>query len=161
VAAMSMKKNIEIKNKKAGFEFHIIQSYEAGVMLSGTEVKSVRYAKANINEAYCAFDKSGELWIKNMHISEYDLGTYNNHEPKRDRKLLLNKQELTKLHRRVMEKGYTIVPLKLYTSERGIIKIEIALATGKKYFDKRYSIKEKDMAREGKRMEKISKWKER
>lgn len=156
---MSIKKKIEIKNKKAEFEYHIIQSYEAGIVLTGTEVKSVRYAKANINEAYCSFDKYGELWIKNMHISEYDQGTHYNHETKRDRKLLLKKQELTKLHRRVMEKGYTIVPLKLYTSERGIIKIEIALATGKKYFDKRNSIKEKDMNREGKRMEKITKWK--
>lgn len=158
---MGIKKNIEIKNKKADFEYRIIQSYEAGVMLSGTEVKSVRYAKANINEAYCSFDKSGELWIKNMHISEYAQGTYYNHEPKRDRKLLLKKQELTKLHRRVMEKGYTIVPLKLYVSERGIIKIEIALATGKKYFDKRVSIKEKDMDREAKRMGKISKLKDK
>lgn len=155
---MAVKKEIELKNKKANFEYHIIQSYEAGIILTGTEVKSVRNAKANINEAYCAFNKAGELWIKNMHISEYELGSYFNHEPRRDRKLLLNRSELVKLHRRVMEKGYTIVPLRVYFSERGIVKIEIALATGKKSFDKRHSIRDKDQHREEKRMEKHSKW---
>ncbi|MEZ4907696.1 MAG: SsrA-binding protein SmpB [Saprospiraceae bacterium] len=157
---MAVKKEIELKNKKANFEYHIIQSYEAGIILSGTEVKSIRNAKANINEAYCTFDKFNELWIKNMHISEYEQGSYYNHEPRRDRKLLLNRNELVKLHRRVMEKGYTIVPLRVYFSERGIVKIEIALATGKKSFDKRHSIREKDQSREEKRIEKFSKWKE-
>lgn len=151
---MALKKNIEIKNKKANFEYHILQSFEAGIVLKGTEVKSVREGKANINEAYCMFDKNGELWIKNMHISEYKLGSYYNHEPKRDRKLLLKKSELKKLHRKVMEKGLTIVPLRLYISERGLVKVEIALAQGKKAFDKRHSIKEKDMKREGSRYQK-------
>lgn len=153
-------KSIELKNKKANFEYHILQTFEAGIILTGTEVKSIRAAKANINEAYCIFDKSGELWIKNMHISEYDQGSFYNHDPRRERKLLLNRPELNKLLRRVMEKGFTIVPLRVYFSERGIIKIEIALATGKKSFDKRNSIKEKDMTRDDSRFGKANKWKE-
>ncbi|MGE5356505.1 MAG: SsrA-binding protein SmpB [Deltaproteobacteria bacterium] len=157
---MAGNKPIELKNKKANFEYHIIQIFEAGILLTGTEVKSIREAKANINEAYCSFDKSGELWIKNMHISEYDQGSFYNHDPRRERKLLLNRSELNKLLRRVMEKGFTIVPLRVYFSERGIIKIEIALATGKKSFDKRHSIKEKDMSRDDSRFGKANKWKE-
>ncbi len=144
---------VEIKNKKASFEYHVIQTYEAGIVLSGTEVKSIRYGKANISEAYCLFDKNNELWIKNMHISEYKLGTYNNHEPKRDRKLLLKKSELKKLHRRVTEKGNSIVPLRVFFSERGLVKVEIAIAQGKKSYDKRQSIKEKDMKRDKSRYE--------
>ena len=151
---MTIKKNIEIKNKKASFEYHLLQKFEAGIVLTGTEVKSIREGKANINEAYCLFDKNGELWIKNMHISEYKLGTYYNHEPKRDRKLLLKKTELKKLLRKVMEKGFTIVPVRVYFSERGLVKIEIALAQGKRSYDKRHSIKEKDMKREGSRLNK-------
>lgn len=152
---MAKRKNIEIKNRKARYEYHIIQTYEAGIMLTGTEVKSVRDGKANINEAYCLFDKNNELWIKSMHISEYELGSYYNHEPKRDRKLLLKRSELKKLNRKVMEKGYAIVPLKVYFSERGLVKIELAVAQGKKSYDKRHSIKEKDMKREGSRFEKF------
>ena len=151
---MAVKKNIELKNKKANFEYHILQVFECGIILTGTEVKSIRNAKANINEAYCYFDKNGELWIKNMHISEYELGTYFNHDPRKDRKLLLKRPELLKLHRRVMEKGFTIVPMRVYFSERGLIKLEIALATGKKSFDKRHSIRDNDQSREDKRMEK-------
>ncbi|HEB61558.1 MAG TPA: SsrA-binding protein SmpB [Bacteroidetes bacterium] len=151
---MAIKKNIEIKNKKASFEYHLLQKFEAGIVLSGTEVKSIRDGKANINEAYCQFDKNGELWIKNMHISEYKLGTYYNHEPKRDRKLLLKKTELKKLFRKVMEKGLTIVPIRVYFSERGLVKIEISIAQGKRSYDKRNSIKEKDMKREGNRLKK-------
>lgn len=151
---MAVKKDIELKNKKANFEYHILQVFECGIILTGTEVKSIRNAKANINDAYCFFDKKGELWIKNMHISEYELGTYFNHDPRKDRKLLLKRPELVKLHRRVMEKGYTIVPMRVYFSERGLIKLEIALATGKKSFDKRHSIRDKDQSREDKRMEK-------
>jgi SsrA-binding protein len=152
---MVKNKTVEIKNRKARFEFHIIQTYEAGIVLTGTEVKSIRYGKANINEAYCLFDKNKELWIKSMHISEYKLGYHYNHEPKRDRKLLLKKSEIKKLFRRVMEKGNTIVPLKVYFSERGIVKIEIAAAQGKKSYDKRHSIKEKDMKREKSRYDKF------
>lgn len=157
---MKERKKIELKNKKASFEYQILQTFEAGIILTGTEVKSIKNAKANINEAYCTFDKSGELWIRNMHISEYDPGTYFNHEPRRERKLLLKKPELSKLLRRVMEKGFTIVPLRVYLSDRGIIKIEIALATGKKSFDKRHSIKDKDMNREDSRYDKFNKYKE-
>jgi SsrA-binding protein len=155
---MAVKKDIELKNKKAHFEYHILQVFECGIILTGTEVKSIRNAKVNINEAYCFFDKKGELWIKNMHISEYELGTYFNHDPRKDRKLLLKRPELLKLNRRVMEKGYTIVPMRVYFSERGLIKLEIALATGKKSFDKRHSIRDKDQSREDKRMEKLGRW---
>ncbi len=153
---MANNKTVEIKNRKARFEYHIIQTYEAGLVLTGTEVKSVREGKANINEAYCLFDKNNELWIKNMHIAEYKLGYHYNHEPRRDRKLLLRKSELKKLYRRVLEKGNTIVPLRLYFSERGIIKLEIAAAQGKKSFDKRHSIKEKDIKREKSRYDKYN-----
>lgn len=116
-------------------------------MLKSTEIKSIREGKANLSDAYCLFEK-GELWIKNMHISEYDAGSYNNHDPKRSRKLLLNKAELNKLERKVAEKGMTLVPYKVYFNDRGIAKIEIALASGKKAFDKRDSIKERDQKRE-------------
>jgi len=153
---MAIQKSIEIKNRKARYEYSIIQSYEAGVMLTGTEVKSIRIGQANINEAYCLFDKNNELWIKSMHISEYKLGYHYNHEPKRDRKLLLKKSELKKLLRRVLEKGNTIVPLRVYFSERGLVKIEIAAAQGKKSYDKRHSIKEKDMKRERSRFDKLN-----
>ncbi|HHH54493.1 MAG TPA: SsrA-binding protein SmpB [Bacteroidetes bacterium] len=155
---MANYKKIEIKNKKASFEYHLLQTFESGIVLSGTEVKSIREGKANINEAYCHFDKNGELWIKNMHISEYKLGTYYNHETKRDRKLLLKKSELKKLQRKVNEKGLTIVPTKVYFNERGLVKIEIALAQGKRAFDKRHSIKDKDMKREESRINKWNKY---
>lgn len=154
---MSVNRNIEIKNRKARFEYIIIQTYEAGIVLTGTEVKSIREGKANINEAYCLFDKNNELWIKSMHISEYKLGSFYNHEPKRDRKLLLRKSEIKKLQRRVLEKSNTIVPLRVFFSERGLVKIEIAASQGKKSYDKRHSIKEKDMKREGDRYTKINK----
>lgn len=153
---MGIQRTVEIKNRKARYEYHVIQSYEAGIVLTGTEVKSVREGKANINEAYCLFDKNNELWIKSMHISEYKLGYHYNHEPKRDRKLLLKKSELKKLFRRVMEKGNTIVPLRVYFSERGLVKIEIAAAQGKKSYDKRQTIKEKDMKRESGRFDKYN-----
>jgi SsrA-binding protein len=140
-------KSPEIINRKATHLYQFIQSYEAGIMLKGTEVKSIRDGRANLSDAYCIFE-SGELWIKNLHISEYDAGAHNNHEPKRSRKLLLNKLELRKLERRVSEKGMAIVPYRIYFNERGITKVEIALATGKKSFDKRESIKEKDQKRD-------------
>ncbi len=153
---MGKHKTVEIKNRRAKYEYHIIQTYEAGIVLTGTEVKSIRDGKANINEAYCLFDKNNELWIKNMHISEYKLGYHYNHETRRDRKLLLKKSELKKLYRRVLEKGNTIVPLRVYFSERGIIKLEIAAAQGKKSYDKRHSIKEKDMKRDKSRFDKFN-----
>lgn len=145
----------EIKNRKAKFEYNFIQGFEAGVMLQGTEVKSLRKGEANMNDAYCLFVK-GELFIKNLYIAEYDHGNINNHETRRDRKLLLKKSELSKIERKSAEKGYTIVPYKIYFSDRGFAKIEIFLAQGKKAYDKRQSIKEKDHQREMDRINKLN-----
>jgi len=147
-------KKIEIKNRKAAFEYKFLSEYEAGIILMGTEIKSIRKGEANLKEAYCVF-KDGELLIRGMYIAEYKYGTYNNHEPTRVRKLLLKKIELKKLERRVKEKGMTIVPYRLYISERGFAKIEVMLATGKKSYDKRATIKERDNKRELDRMKKI------
>lgn len=144
----------EIVNRKAKFEYHFLKEYEAGIMLCGTEVKSLRAGNGNINDAFCMFIK-GELFIKQMHIAEYEYGNQNNHETTRERKLLLKKSELTKLERRVKEKGLTIVPYKIYFSDRGLIKIKLCLAQGKKSFDKSNSIKEKDAKREMERAKKF------
>ncbi|NOT36912.1 MAG: SsrA-binding protein SmpB [Saprospiraceae bacterium] len=138
--------DVEIVNRKATHLYFFTQVFEAGIILSGTEVKSIKSGKANLSDAYCAFDH-GELWIRNFHISEYESGS-NNHDPKRPRKLLLNRAELKKLEKKVNEKGNTIIPYKVYLSDRGMIKVEIALASGKKSFDKRESIKEKDVKRD-------------
>lgn len=143
---------ISIRNKKASFEYNFISNYKAGIMLTGTEIKSIRDGKASLNEAFCIFMEEG-LWIKNMHIAEYSHGSYNNHEPKRLRKLLLNKAELLKLQSKMKEKGNTIIPIQLFFNERGIAKIEIALARGKKMFDKREDIKKRDVQREMNREE--------
>ncbi len=145
---------MEIKNRKAQHEFNFKQSYEAGIMLAGAEVKSVRAGTANLNDAYCYFDGT-ELFIRNFHISPYkqDSG-WSVHDPLRVRKLLLKKNELKKLRNKVEEKGMTIVPYRLYTSDRGIIKLEIYLAEGKKAFDKRETIKAKDNRREMERKDK-------
>ncbi len=142
-----MADKIRIKNKKASFEYHLLERFEAGIMLTGTEIKSIRSGKASIKEAYCIFEK-GELFIRNMHISEYSHGTYNNHEPKRDRKLLLTARELKKLESKVAEKGQTIIPTLLFINDKGLAKLEIALAKGKKIYDKRQDIKKKDVKRE-------------
>jgi SsrA-binding protein len=149
---MSKQKTISIKNKKAGFEYNFLATYKAGIMLLGTEIKSIREGKANLSDSFCVFIND-ELWIKNMHISEYSHGSYNNHEPKRMRKLLLNKAELGKLQSKMKEKGNTIIPIQIFFNERGIAKLEIALARGKKTFDKREDIKKKDIAREMSREE--------
>lgn len=146
-------KNVNIKNKKAKYEYFFDAVFEAGIMLTGTEVKSIRLGRASMTEAYCRF-KGNELYLHGMHISEYTEGTHNNHEPVRVRKLLLHKRELKKLLRRVTEKGATIVPYRLYISERGIIKVEVALATGKKSFDKRNVMKERDSKRQMDRIKK-------
>jgi len=140
-------KSIEIINRKATHEYHFIQLFEAGIQLTGTEVKSVREGKANLSDAWCGFERN-ELWIKNLHISEYERGSNQNHEPKRSRKLLLNRLELRKLERKISEKGMSIIPYRIYFSDRGMIKVEIALASGKKSYDKRESIKDKDQKRE-------------
>lgn len=140
-------------NRKAGFEFHLTDRYEAGLQLTGTEIKSVRAQQVNLNDAYCGFN-DGELWVRGMHISEYKQGTHYNHEPKRDRKLLLKKTELKKLLTRVKEKGFSIIPVRIFISSRGFAKLEVALAKGKKTFDKREDVKQRDAKREIKRIEK-------
>lgn len=143
--------DIRIKNRKATFEYELVERFVAGIKLLGTEIKSVRGGKANITDAYCQF-YDGELFVKNMHISEYDLGTCNNHEAKRDRKLLLNRKELSKLEKKVKESGFTIICTVMFINERGLAKLEIALARGKKNYDKRESLKEKDAKRDIDRM---------
>ena len=142
-----MEKNISIKNKKAGHEYFLLQEFTAGIQLTGTEIKSIRDEKANIVDAYCMF-RGDELFVINMHIAEYTYGTYNNHEPKRDRKLLLTKRELKKLAVKVKERGFTIIPVVLFIADNGLAKLTIALARGKHAYDKRESLKEKDHVRE-------------
>lgn len=144
----------EIVNRKAKFEYSFIQMFEAGLVLTGTEVKALRQGLANLNDAYCLFD-NGNLTVKSLFIAEYDHGTIYNHDARRDRRLLLHKSELHKLERRVTEKGLTIVPYRLYFTERGFAKLEVALAQGKKAFDKRESIKERDSKRDMDRLKKI------
>jgi SsrA-binding protein len=141
---------MEIKNRSAYFEYHIDDKYIAGLVLTGTEVKSLREGKASFNDSYCIFQK-GELWIKSFHITEYSFGTNNNHDPIRERKLLLNRRELKKLESKIKEKGYTIIPLRLFFNEKNIAKMEIGLARGKKLHDKRETIKQRDTDRELKR----------
>ena len=141
------KGKIEIRNKKASFEYEFIESYTAGIVLSGTEIKSIRAGKASLVDSYCYF-VAGELYVKNMNVSEYWWGTVNRHDPRRDRKLLLTKRELRKLERAIKEKGLTIVATRLFIAENGYAKLNIALARGKKEYDKRQSIKEKDFRRE-------------
>ena len=137
------KDNIYIKNKKAYFEYFISDKYVAGIKLLGTEIKSIREGKANLNDAFCTFI-NGDLYVRNLHIAEYTFGSFYNHEQKRDRVLLLNKKELKKLETKGEEKGFTIIPLALFISDRGFAKLEIGLAQGKKTFDKRETMKERD-----------------
>lgn len=144
---MAISSQINIKNKRASFEYHLLDKYVAGLQLLGTEIKSIREGKANINDSFCSFFEDG-LYIRNMHIAEYSFGSFYNHEAKRDRKLLLTKKELKKLKEKGEERGFTIVPLRIFINERGYAKIEIALAQGKKDFDKRETIKERDTKRE-------------
>lgn len=142
-----MENKVSIRNKKAGFEYFLLQEFTAGIQLTGTEIKSIRDGKASIVDAYCNF-KGSELFVINMHIAEYTYGTYNNHETKRERKLLLNKRELEKLQTKVKEKGLTIIPTLLFINEKGLAKLNIALAKGKHHYDKRESLKDKDYQRE-------------
>ena len=141
---------MEIKNRSAYFEYYVDDKFIAGLMLLGTEVKSLRAGRASFNDSYCLFQGS-ELWLKSMHIAEYSHGTYNNHNPVRDRKLLLNKREIKKLQSKMKEKGYTIIPLRIFFTEKNLAKLEIGLAKGKKLHDKRESIKARDTEREMKR----------
>jgi SsrA-binding protein len=149
-----MANKIEIRNKKASHDYEFIDRYTAGVILSGTEVKSLRLGKASLVDAFCSF-KNGELWIRNMHIAEYANRGYMNHEPLQERKLLLNRTELRKLDRKVKERGYTIVATRLYFADSGYAKVDIALARGKKEFDKREDIKKRDTKRNDDRLRKI------
>ena len=142
-----MDNKIRIKNKKASYQYFLEDRIEAGIQLTGTEIKSIRLGKASLAESYCNF-KGDELYVMAMHIAEYDMGNIYNHEPKRDRKLLLSKRELKKLSTKVREKGYTIVPTVLYINSKGLAKLEIALAKGKHTYDKREDLKKKDTKRE-------------
>ncbi len=142
---------INIKNKRASFEYEFLEKFIAGIVLMGTEIKSIRLGKINFGDSYCSFFK-GELFLHEFHISPYDKGTHFNHEPRRDRKLLLSRKELKKLMAKSEEKGLTIIPTKVFMSKRGFAKVEIALARGKKLHDKRESIKKKDMERDMSRL---------
>lgn len=144
---MKFQNNIQIKNKKAYFDYELVEKYIAGLVLTGTEIKSLRMGKASLVDTYCLF-KEGELYVRGMNIATYDHGTYNNHDPMRDRKLLLQKAELRKLQRKTKEKGFTIVPTRLFITENGFAKLEIALARGKKEYDKRETIRERDLKRD-------------
>jgi SsrA-binding protein len=137
----------EIRNRQAYYDYFIDDKYDAGMVLTGTEVKSLRSGRASFNDSYCYFD-GGELWIKSLHIAEYSHGTSNNHEPTRERKLLLNKKELRKIETKIKEKGITVVPLRIFFSEKGLAKIELGLGKGKKMYDKRETIKQRDTQRE-------------
>ncbi|KIC91760.1 SsrA-binding protein SmpB [Flavihumibacter sp. ZG627] len=141
---------MELKNRSAFHEYYFEDTYIAGIVLVGTEVKAIRNGKVSFNDAYCVFDK-GELYVKSMHISEYAFGTTQRHEPTQERKLLLHKKELRKLESKIKEKGYTIVPLKIFFTEKNIAKMEIGLGKGKKIYDKRESIKKRDVERDIKR----------
>ncbi|MFZ4523400.1 MAG: SsrA-binding protein SmpB [Bacteroidales bacterium] len=142
-----MEKSINIRNKRASHEYFLIQEVTAGIQLTGTEIKSIRDGTASIVDGYCTYT-NGELFVRNMHIAEYSFGTHYNHEPKRDRKLLLTKRELKKLLVKVKERGFTIIPVLLFINERGLAKLTIALARGKHSYDKRETLKQKDHQRE-------------
>ena len=141
------KTGIQINNKRAGFDYEFLETYDAGIVLVGTEIKSLRAGKASLQDAFCYF-VNGELYVKGMNIATYFWGSWGAHEPARDRKLLLNRKELRHLHQAVQQKGLTIVAVRLYIADNGYAKLRIALARGKKEYDKRQSIKEKDMRRE-------------
>lgn len=147
---LQKKQSLEICNRKAYHEYFFEDKYIAGLVLQGTEIKSLRAGKASFNDSYCLFE-NGELFVKSLHISEYAFGTYSNHEPLQERKLLLNKRELRKLENKIKEKGYSIIPLKIFLTEKGFFKMEIGLGKGKKNYDKRETIKERENDRDIKR----------
>lgn len=149
-----MQKNINIQNKKARFLYEILDKYTAGIVLTGTEIKSIRGSRASIAESFCEFNEQGELFVINMTIEEYAFGNYYNHRPKAERKLLLNKKELKKLLKGVQNTGLTIIPLRLFINEKGYAKMDIALAKGKKLYDKRETIKDRDNKRDLDRIKK-------
>jgi SsrA-binding protein len=151
---MALQKNVKIKNKKAKFEYEFLDTYTAGIVLAGTEIKAIREGKASIAESFCEFNSKGELFVINMTVQEYSHATHFNHDPKSTRKLLLNRSELKKLEKEVKNSGLTIVPLLLFTNEKGLAKIQIALARGKKQYDKRETMKERDTKRDLSRIKK-------
>lgn len=140
-------KNVHIKNRKASFDYQFLDKYIAGIVLTGTEIKSIRQSQVVLGDAFCFF-KDGELWVKQMHIAPYENGTHYNHEPTRERKLLLNKKELRKIEKKLAEKGLAVVPTRLFINDRGLAKLEVAVSRGKKLYDKRESMKERDSKRE-------------
>ena len=138
---------VNIKNKRASFDYELLDTYQAGIVLTGTEIKSIRLGKASLVDTFCFFN-NGELWVKNMYIAEYFYGPYNNHQARRDRKLLLTKKELQKIQRLSKESGFSVIPTKIYISDKGLAKIIVAVAKGKKVYDKRESIKEREDKRQ-------------
>jgi len=144
----------EFKNKKASYKYELTEYFVAGIQLRGTEIKSIRNGKVSFTDAYCVVE-SDELFVRGLHISEYRFGTIYNHEPKRQRKLLLNRQEIRKIHKRIKERGYTVIPVALFINEKGLAKLEIALAHGKRLHDKREGIKAKDLKRDMERIRKF------
>ncbi|QSS97189.1 SsrA-binding protein SmpB [Psychroflexus sp. ALD_RP9] len=151
---MGKANTVNIKNKKAKFQYEILDKYTAGIVLAGTEIKAIREGKANIAESFCEFNEKGELFVINMDIQEYSHATHFNHQPKSERKLLLNKQELRKLNKQVKNTGLTIIPLRMFLNDRGYAKLQIALAKGKKLYDKRETIKDRDTKRKLDRIKK-------
>lgn len=147
MASASIVKQVDIRNRRASFEYSFLEKFTAGIVLTGTEIKSVRQGKVNLQDAYC-LTLGDELFIRQLNIALYAEGTHYNHEPLRDRKLLLTKRELRRISEKLKDQGITIVPLRMFTSDRGFAKVEIALAKGKKLYDKRESIKERDVARD-------------
>lgn len=147
-------KNINIKNKRARFDYEILDTYTAGIVLGGTEIKSIRLGKANLSQSFCEFNSKGELFVINMQIDEYSHGGHYNHMPKAERKLLLNRGELRKLRKEVTTTGLTIVPLNLFINDRGLAKMNVGLAKGKKQYDKRETIKDRDNKRNLSRIKK-------
>ncbi len=150
----SMQKNINIKNKRARFDYEILDRFTAGIVLGGTEIKSIRLGKASISQSFCEFNEKGELFVINMQVDEYSHGGHYNHKPKAERKLLLNKGELRKLRKEVTTAGLTIIPLNLFINDRGLAKVNIGLAKGKKLYDKRETIKDRDNKRDLSRIKK-------
>lgn len=144
-------KEVNIKNKRATFDYNITDTYTAGIVLTGTEIKSIRLGKASLVDTFC-YVTNGEVWVKNMYIAEYFYGTYNNHEARRDRKLLLNRKEIERIEKSGKETGYSIIPMRLFINQRGLAKLVIGIGRGKKEYDKRQSIKEREDKRSMARM---------
>ena len=148
---MKNENRINIKNRRATFDYEIVEQFSAGIVLTGTEIKSVRLGKAGLTDTYC-MPENREIWVKNMYIAEYSFGSYNNHATHRDRKLLLNRKEINRISKASQQPGFSIIPLRLYINENGLAKLDIAIAKGKKQYDKRQSLKEREDKRAMERM---------